>query len=274
MKELYTTFLSENYPNFNDNGYLYQLIENRKLIAIKHNHNFFEMLMILRGNATHNIDGNAFVMQELEFVFLNPSATHFFENQSEDAYVFSLSITSEKFTRILSAFEFSPIYGQIYKVKNRRLIKQLSHLPSANIAHQKFLINSIIAAFFSEIIDNNLPYDNEIPRPLQNALEKIREPEYIRGGVEKLAELAGYSRMHLGRLTQKYYGKKPSQLLHDIRMNLAAEYLVKTSFTLEKIAEDIGFSSLSQFYVVFKRQYNCTPNSYRKKNLQTIATTV
>ena len=104
------------------------------------------------------------------------------------------------------------------------------------------------------------------------AIEKIRRPENIAGGVEKLAELAGYSRTHLGRLIKSHYGKTAVQLLHDIRMSLALEYLEKTSFTIEKIAEYIGLSSLSQFHSSFKKYYNCTPSVYRKQKQQIITT--
>ena len=151
------------------------------------------------------------------------------------------------------------------KTKNKKLLKELTRIPMAHPTRQKLLINSVILDLLIEILKTNPPVNNEIPHPLQLAIEKIRSPENINGGVSKFAELAGYSRMHLGRLIKQYYGKTPSALLHDIRMKLATEYLEKTSFTIEKIAEDVGFSSVSQFYAAFKMQYQCTPHTYRKK---------
>ena len=138
-------------------------------------------------------------------------------------------------------------------------------LPTVLHNKQKLLINTIIADLFSEIIKNEPLKNNVTPDNLLVAIEKIRRPENISGGVEKLAELAGYSRTHLGRLIKNFYGKTAIELIHDIRMSLALEYLEKTSFTIEKIAECIGLSSLSQFHSSFKKYYDCTPSAYRKQ---------
>ncbi len=265
MKENDTTFLSKSHPSFTANGYLYQLVKDRKLTKVKHNHDFFELFFILQGEVEHNVDGQMKKMREMDFTFLAPKNMHFFEGQTADAYVFSLSLTPEKFARMLSAADFSPAYGKVYTAKNKRFLKELPQIPTFENNRQKLLVNAFVMDLLTEIVKNNLPFDKEIPHPLQLAVEQLRRPEHIGGGVGKLAELTGYSRMHLGRLVKKYYGKTPAALLHDIRMSLAAEYLEKTSFTLERIAEDVGFASVSQFHAAFKTQYECTPSVYRKR---------
>ena len=265
MKERVSTYLSKNYEPLIKNGHLYQLIKKQKLTKNIHNHDFFELVIVIHGEVFHNINDKTQKMQECDFTFLSPKDIHFFEGQSVDTYIFSLSIISEKFTRILSALEFTPSFGTIYKTKNKKLLKELTRIPMAHPTRQKLLINSVILDLLIEALKTNPPFNDAIPHPLQLAIDKIRSPENINGGVAKFAELAGYSKMHLGRLIKQYYGKTPSALLHDIRMKLATEYLEKTSFTIEKIAEDVGFSSVSQFYAAFKKQYQCTPHTYRKK---------
>ena len=123
---------------------------------------------------------------------------------------------------------------------------------------------------FYSMIEYNLQGNNIVPQQLLLAIDSFRKPENINGGVAKLAELSHYSKMQLCRLIKKYFGKTPIDLILDIKMNLAKEYLEKTSYSIEKIAYDIGFSSVGQLYSVFKKQHNCTPSKYRK-NFRTLS---
>ncbi len=265
---------SQDYPQLQADGYFYQLIKNRPLIATAHRHDFFEIAFLLQGEAVQNIDGVSVRMQAKQFVFLTPQNAHFFEKQSDELYVFSLSVLTEKFTKFLSAFEFSPAYGKVYDCKNSALTQEILNLPTTVGEGQKFAVHSILAKLFSETLSPALLENDAVPKNLQLAVEKIRQPSYICGGVDTLAELAGYSRMHLGRLTKKHYGKTPIALMHEIRMRLAEEYLQNTSFTLDTIASNVGFASLSQFHAAFKRQYGCTPHAYRKNKASRVIATL
>lgn len=50
------------------------------------------------------------------------------------------------------------------------------------------------------------------------------------------------------------------------RMEKAAELLCYSSMTVLEIAQAVGYSSLSQFNVVFKKCYACTPRQYRNRS--------
>ena len=145
------------------------------------------------------------------------------------------------------------------------MLENIRYIPNTLNRRQIPLLNTIVSNLFSEIVQNGALENNHIPHTLQLAIEKFRTPENIGMGVGRLAELAGVSRMHLGRLLKKYYEKTPFDFIHDLRMRLAAEYLEKTSYTLSTIAQEIGFNSLSRFHATFKQYFKCTPNSYRKQ---------
>lgn len=94
-----TTFYSTHYPNFQETGYYYQLIQNRPLITAEHRHDFFEVFVILDGNAAHICDGVTSVVGAGSFVFLSPENVHAFEMHNGDISTFSLSITPERFAQ-------------------------------------------------------------------------------------------------------------------------------------------------------------------------------
>ena len=265
MNTQIATLYSRNFPSFQETGYYYQFINNRPLIHTVHRHDFFELFLIIKGNVSHLCDEKNERVNEGEFVFLSPQNTHSFNGQSAELCIFSLSITPDRFTRFLSTFDFSPIYGKNYTIKNENLLKNILCIPNTLNRKQILLLNAIVSDLFSEIIKNGALENNNIPHTLQVAIEKFRSPENIGMGVRRLAELVGVSRVHLGRLLKKYYEKTPIDFIHDLRMRLAAEYLEKTSYTLDIIAQKVGFYSLSRFHATFKEYFKCTPNCYRKQ---------
>ena len=69
---------------------------------------------------------------------------------------------------------------------------------------------------------------------------------------------------------KKYFRSAYDQPVHNWllqkRMEKAAELLCYTSMTVLEIAQAVGYSSLSQFNVVFKKCYTCTPRQYRNRS--------
>lgn len=265
MKKETIVYQSKNFSHFDTLGYLYQLVSNRTLTGIAHKHDFIEIVCVLEGFIDQNIDGETKRLNPLEFTVLSTENTHFFEKQSDNVRIFCLSVLPSKFAKFLNAYEFSPTYGKAYTIKNDRLIKELLRLPTKETSQQILSTHTIIADFFTEMIRFSAP-SSTIPDHLQKALEQIKKPENLIGGVKKLAELAGYSRVHLCRLIKTHFGKTAVELLHEIRMKLACEYLENTSFSIELITEKIGLSSVSQFHSAFKSYHGYTPSEYRKKS--------
>lgn len=103
---------------------------------------------------------------------------------------------------------------------------------------------------------------------------------------EEINEICNYMEMHLDeKITIDYlchkfyispttlkkyfrniYGQPVYTWLSHKRMEKAAELLCYTSMTVLEIAQAVGYSSLSQFNVVFKKCYTCTPRQYRNRS--------
>lgn len=103
-----TIYKSEDFEELNRDKYLLQLIENRNLTKIKHRHDFYEIVLVIRGSITHVMNDNPIKMTNNSFSILSPNDTHFFAAQSKDMKVLSLSITADKF----NAFNFITISMQ------------------------------------------------------------------------------------------------------------------------------------------------------------------
>ena len=90
----------------------------------------------------------------------------------------------------------------------------------------------------------------------------------MKTGQYKLAEipeLTGYSNMNTFRRNfQQITGISPSKYLKSQRLNYAKQLLTETDLDYDSIAQKIGYTSYSHFWVAFQKSLGTSPNDYRK----------
>ena len=82
---------------------------------------------------------------------------------------------------------------------------------------------------------------------------------------EKISRKHGLTFRHFRRLFKTLSGLPPQQFLIQCRLQLAAAMLVKSSDTVNTIAENAGFGSNIYFSRIFKQHYRITPLEYRRE---------
>ncbi|MBA4384388.1 MAG: hypothetical protein C0410_06605 [Anaerolinea sp.] len=83
--------------------------------------------------------------------------------------------------------------------------------------------------------------------------------------LDDLAKSAGFSAFHFHRLFSAMIGETPQQFLNRVRLERAANMLVKYSgYSITQIAMKCGFSSSSAFARSFKNHFGISANEYRK----------
>lgn len=84
---------------------------------------------------------------------------------------------------------------------------------------------------------------------------------------ESLAEKLGTNRTYLSQVITENCGMSYPQFINTYRVNEAVRVLSdkrRAGYPLKQLCFDIGFSSLSTFYKIFKEQVGITPSAYRK----------
>ena len=71
------------------------------------------------------------------------------------------------------------------------------------------------------------------------------------------------SQSYLGKMFRENYGTSVKEYITKVRLKVAAEYLVQSSFSIKKIMDLCGFDNESNFYRIFRANYGVTPSSYR-----------
>ena len=77
-----------------------------------------------------------------------------------------------------------------------------------------------------------------------------------------------YSKTHINRLLQRYWGMSFSEKLNQTRLHVAKQYLCESSEPVHKIAERCGYATLRGFEIFFKKQTGLLPKEYRKEHME------
>ncbi len=81
-----------------------------------------------------------------------------------------------------------------------------------------------------------------------------------------LAARYGYSPEHISRMLLRQTGYHFTDILTEIKLEHAMEYLEKTRLTVAEISAKCGFISPAYFSRLFKKQTGIPPNRYRKEH--------
>ena len=77
--------------------------------------------------------------------------------------------------------------------------------------------------------------------------------------LDQLAQEAGVSRFHFGRLFKENLGVTPHQHIVNVRMNAATALLAETQISVLEVALACGFQSAAHFTAAFQKHFSQTP---------------
>ena len=77
-------------------------------------------------------------------------------------------------------------------------------------------------------------------------------------------ENMGISINHLSIIFKRYYKITPREYFNQRKFEYAKSLLAKQDLAITDIAEEVGYESLSSFYIFLKKRADMTPREYRK----------
>lgn len=187
--------------------------------------------------------------------------------------IYEMDVSAERYEVIFIDFLFSgdgarksALLSSQY-ADRESVFRRMLHTYSAQEAGFKSRCLSELYRLYADLITaENTAY---LPTVTQKKIEAART--YLLQNLsvcdlrqEEIAAHVGVSRVYLRRLFHKHYGASPNQFLTSERLRHACELMWNPDLTLEEIALQSGFSTLSYFCRVFKEKYGISPGVYRK----------
>ena len=131
---------------------------------------------------------------------------------------------------------------------------------SSQLEHYRRFFDLISLISMSEPENNQ---NKKLPSELLLALDKINEGFLSPMSIEKLARQCFISINTLERMFKKYLGVTPTVYIRKKRLSHAAAML-RRGFGVSFVATECGFSDVSQFISMFKKEFAQTPHRYKK----------
>ncbi|NTW70946.1 MAG: AraC family transcriptional regulator [Eubacteriaceae bacterium] len=254
-----------------------------------HVHNSFEIYYSLKGVLKMNVAGHIVGIPPQQLLLVSPNTPHgrIYEPDSEREYfiiifdlpdklfsaaeTISASEEVHELKNILS--EFITDYHSVYHDHNQctEIIEQIAF----ELKERRLGWQSIIKGLYLEFILKS--FRNIVPSTLniashdsQNLNLAIEISKYLHANYDKeitlqsVADTMHVTPRHINRVFEACFGTTFSNTLSLFRLNHAKEYLYKTSYSIDKIANLVGFSSSRTLHRLFQENENITATQYRK----------
>lgn len=264
--------------------------DTHKQDELAHWHNSFELIEVVEGKFYCNVDGSEFLINKGNICIINRGRLHHIYTEDHNAFkcrkktiifnpdyfIKDENIYEKYILPLLEKDAFAHIQFNIKKgigLDINALMKEIEALedekPIGYELEEYSLIYKVIRylylAYQSSKQSIHTTYDANV-QIQRNMTSFIHEHFNSKIGLEDIAEAGQVSKSTCIRLFHKYTGKSPVDFLNNYRLQMSAEKLVTTSEQITEIAYDCGFGQPSYFNRLFLKEYNMTPNQYRKQH--------
>ena len=92
------------------------------------------------------------------------------------------------------------------------------------------------------------------------------ETNYTKTGISItfLANLCNITPTYFTSVFKKIFNTTPKDYIINMRMEKAKEYLMYSTYTMNEISEDLGYSNPAYFSAAFKKNYGVAPTEFKK----------
>ena len=264
--------------------------DTHKQDELAHWHNSFELIEVVEGKFFCNVDGSEFLINKGNICIINRGRLHHIYTEDHNAFkcrkktiifnpdyfIKDENIYEKYILPLLEKDAFAHIQFNIKKgigLDINALMKEIEALedekPIGYELEEYSLIYKVIRylylAYQSSKQSIHTAYDANV-QIQRNMTSFIHEQFSSKIGLEDIAEAGQVSKSTCIRLFHKYTGKSPIDFLNNYRLQMSAEKLVTTSEQITEIAYACGFGQPSYFNRLFLKEYNMTPNQYRKQH--------
>ena len=241
-----------------------------------HTHDFFEIEIVISGSGRQIINGVEYKLERGTISLLSPGIFHRMFCEPELKLITIMfdesMIENELIPELLAKFQdrcFKMNEDEFFEVYTlaTQLIDHINDKYNYNNLYVRNLLNCIII----KIIQSECTFDTigneERFMLLNNAMRYLYNNFKDDPPLKKTASLFGYTPNYFSKIFSELTGKGYVDFLNALKTMHAKMLLLSSDKTVSEIAFLCGFSSISNFYRVFKKETGISPLDCRKRNI-------
>ena len=224
-------------------------------------------------------------LTEGDFVLIPKNTQEAFYIDNDDSIIFNFTIVAEALHQILSASNSNKAAALlITTIKSPFLcrcpgtpwIRTMAEQMVNEVLHQSLNshpVNFLTLSLFMAIIQREyeatiLSRENKNIAAYAPAFSEYLQHHFSDFSLSAMAETFSLSTAHISRLFKRYTGQTISRALREHRVQIAKYLLANSSESVESIAEHVGYSDVSYFIEIFKKECHVTPYQYRLSQIR------
>lgn len=242
-----------------------------------HWHESAELLYCLKGNLEVRFPQVTYLLEPGDTLFINSNIIHSSRSPlPNEVFVmqfplhFLQEMTQNQYNEQF-LFNLNPSKGQDSHIQ--QLLDQIFHEYQTQELAVNLLVKSQTLALLALLVKNyRIPLASQQSIKSLKHLDRLKQiNDYVQENyyqslkLEHVAEVFNYDPAYFSRFFKKYMGISFSEYVNTVRLEKAYYQLRDTDMTVMAIAMANGFFSVKSFYNVFKKNYNLSPQQYRKK---------
>lgn len=240
------------------------------------------ILLMLRGRITLESGNASTVLSKNDIAVINPGDIYSLNSRQANVLLI-LTLPKEylerqcpeslKYTYLCCSASADPgkepIYSSLKKSVANLAFLHYKKEPGCEIQFQSVLFE-ILYLLFQDFRKTPAPVpsvsgDGSLER-LNRILSYIHQNYRYRIGLEEIAGREYLSVPYLSKFFRKNMGVSFLEYLNSLRLKSAVQDLVYSSDTITRVALNNGFASVKALNALFREQFGCTPQEYRKKS--------
>jgi AraC-like DNA-binding protein len=208
--------------------------------------------------------------QDTHFYWFHFSVTKGWKELNETSNPISFAKENKQSRNPFSEKPFGIVLPNFCKIHNWKavadLCKQLFHYENES-SHtvdwqQQIMFQQLLQQLSNQA---NLLKSHPSLAVAEQAVAFIRKNYQRKINYQVLAESLRFHPNHIARCMISSLGITPIEYVNQVRLDHAKVLLVSKDWSIEKIAENCGYSQAAYFSRLFKREEGISPNEFRKK---------
>lgn len=260
--------------------------------AVLHSMSFIKIIYVHHGSASLYLKESMLSLEPGDACFIAPKTIHSVGVFDDDALTMNVilkqSVLKDCFSMllnrddVLSHFFISSMYSEsmapaiIFHTGNNRTIQyyfeqMFSEFRSQYDSYTCNILEASLMMLFGLLLRNHSQSMSVINTythqedPMIMECVRYLQSNYATTSLKEMSNIFHYSSSHLCRIIKQYTGTSFSQYTRDRKLENARDLLLKSEKAIKDIAEESGFSDISNFYRSFRTKYGITPLECRSR---------
>ncbi|MDC7232745.1 MAG: AraC family transcriptional regulator [Spirochaetales bacterium] len=248
-----------------ESGYCVSCITGVLSTAARHDHDYYEIFLILEGQAIHWRNQNREVLFPGTAAFVLPGDSHSYSQITPGPFrMLNIAFSSDEWDVLQKFLSFDSI-PWLLDHGNAREALEIARKAEKSFGETELDMRirrmRVLAA---DILSGSRAVIQEKPEWLLECLKPENLERILTGSVSVLKEITGFSSSYLTRAFKKHTGLCPSAWIARERLAKSVSLLLHDTWDIASVAQESGYENLSHFYRQFKAQYGMSPGKFRR----------